>query len=554
MDPITFIKSRLLRFNFIKDLNQNNKIRKLYSKGISSDDSSEKILFWTTGGMLVQTNIEGMIAAALKLRGKKVHVVLCDGVYKACARRVDHPEVPVKEWGKYCNACIRQSSTVLDKLGVEYSYISDHITTERIDELRKKSLDTDLQNYRSISLNGYELGNNLESAMMRHTKGGSYSGYEEILKEYAFTVLVVAETSSNILKKINPDKVYMSHGIYADWGPALTTALSRNIHVNSYICCYLNAHFYFGTVKKMNETFLTLHENTWENFKTEELSQNNKNKLLKFLSNRYKENITYDMRGLLKEYRGDTEHLYEKYNLEKGKPIWGIMTHINWDAVSDYFPMIYENFDEWLGETIKIISEVKDVQWLIKIHPSELNDNPETGCQKYIENNFPDLPEHIKIIKMDDDLSPLDFYNLISGGVTVMGTGGLELSLQGKPVILAGDAHYSGKGFTYDGKDKINYENILKKASEINFLDKEKHELALKYAYTYFIRKQIPLTPTIKENLHIDFTKLEYLVPGKNRYIDFLCDRIIDGEDFVLPEELVSSRTEHDEEQIRQFV
>jgi hypothetical protein len=100
-------------------------------------------------------------------------------------------------------------------------------------------------------------------------------------------------------------------------------------------------------------------------------------------------------------------------------------TH-NWDAASDYFPMIYKTFDEWLYETIKIIYDVKDVQWLIKIHPSELNDNPETGCQRFIEKFFPDLPSHIKVLKMDDDISPLDFYNLLDGAVTVMGTGGLS--------------------------------------------------------------------------------------------------------------------------------
>lgn len=511
---------------------------------MNSGKNSEKVLFWTTGGMIVQTNIEGMLAASLKLRGNKVHVVLCDGVYKACAKRVDHPDLPVKEWGKFCKSCIRQNSAVLDNLGVEYSYVSEHITPERIYELRKASLETDLTNYKSISLNGYALGNNLESAMIRHTKSSNFIGQEEILKEYSFTVLVVAEASSNILKKFNPDKVFMSHGIYADWGPALTTSLSKNITINSYICSYLNVHFQFGTVKKMNETFLTLHDNAWNIIKAEKLNENHKRKLSKFLSGRYKENIAHDMRGLLKEYRGDTEHLYLKYNLDKNKPVWGIMTHINWDAVSDYFPMIYKNFDEWLGETINIIKEVTEVQWLIKIHPSELNDNPDTGCQKYIEKNFPDLPDHIKVITMNDDISPLDFYNLLSGGVTVLGTGGLELSLMGKPVILAGEAHYSGKGFTYDGIDKNKYAELLENTSEIKPLSKEMHELAMKYAYTYFIRKQIPMPPTIKDDLLIDFTKLEHLLPGKNKHVDFLCERILDSEDFILPENLVSTLTD----------
>jgi hypothetical protein len=63
----------------------------------------------------------------------------------------------------------------------------------------------------------------------------------------------------------------------------------------------------------------------------------------------------------------------------------------------------------------------------------------------------------------------------------------------------------------------------------------------------------VPLLPTIKEDLNIDFTKLDYLLPGKNKFMDFLCERIIDGEDFILPEELVELTHVDDHDQIRKF-
>jgi hypothetical protein len=45
---------------------------------------------------------------------------------------------------------------------------------------------------------------------------------------------------------------------------------------------------------------------------------------------------------------------------------------------------------------------------------------------------------------------------------------------------------------------------------------------------------------------------LDHLLSGKNPYMDFLCDRIIDGKDFILPEELVKAMYAEDKEQIRQ--
>ncbi len=546
------MKRLLLRNKYVKKLNISLKLKKFYSNGLKGDENSSRVLFWSTGGMIIQTNLEAAIAVSLKLRGHKVKMILCDGVYKACAKRVDFPDVPINDWGKFCRSCIHQNSKLLERLGVDIGYIGEYVSEEKALLLREKAGKVNFDNYRNLSYDGIELGSHLESAMTRHTRGGSFEGLEYLLKEYAFAVLVNAEAAKNAMNEFKPERVYMSHGIYADWGPALSVFLHNKIPIVSYICCYLAAHFFFGTVRELKETFLTISESSWNKNKEAELTELKLKRLSNFLDRRYLSNVTHDMKGLLKDFTGDKEIYYKKYGLNRNKKVWGIMTHINWDAASDYFGMIHKNFDEWLYDTIKVIYNITDVQWLIKIHPSELNDNPETGCQKFIENNFPDLPSHIKVVKMDDDISPLDFYNLLDGGVTVMGTGGLELSLKGKPVILAGDAHYSGKGFTNDATDKTNYRKLLYETLSMEKLDPEKILLASKYAYIYFIQKQIPLLPTISEELLIDFSKLNYLIPGHNKFMDFVCEKLISGEDFILPEELVELTHITDLDQIRQ--
>jgi len=550
---ITSIKATLLRNGYVREANKKHKLKKFYGKGNGSGKHSKTILFWSTGGMIIQSNIEAAIACALKLRGHNVKMVLCDGVYKACAKRVDFPDVGIDDWGKFCKSCVSQNSKLFERLGLEYTYIGELVSADTTERLKAAANKIDMTNFKELHLDGIHLGSHLESSMMRHTKGGSFEGIERIMKEYAFTILMNAEASIEAIKRFQPSSMYMSHGIYADWGPALSVSLMKDIPVTSYLCCYLPTHFFFGTVKTFSETFLSMHEPTWNLYKDSSLNEVQKLRLQHFLERRYKNNIARDMIGLLKEYKGNTDTLYEKYGLKKEKPIWGLMTHINWDAASDYFPMIYKNFDEWLYETVKEIVNIKDVQWLIKIHPSELNDNPDTGCQKFLEKYFPELPDHVKILKMDDDISPLDFYDLLDGGVTVMGTGGLELSVHGKPVILAGGAHYSNKGFTHDAKSDEHYKQLLKSAGNLKRLDEEKHRLALNYAYIYFIKKQIPVLPTVNEELKIDFEKLDFLVPGKNLFMDFICDRIVNGGDFVLPDNLVELTHVEQRDQIRNY-
>ncbi|MGB3017675.1 MAG: hypothetical protein WBC65_07700, partial [Ignavibacteria bacterium] len=61
----------------------------------------------------------------------------------------------------------------------------------------------------------------------------------------------------------------------------------------------------------------------------------------------------------------------------------------------------------------------------------------------------------------------------------------------------------------------------------------------------------VPLLPNVGDDLHINFRKLDRLIPGRNKNMDFICDRIIDGKDFIMPEDLVVLNHIEDKEQIR---
>ena len=119
---------------------------------------------------------------------------------------------------------------------------------------------------------------------------------------------------------------------------------------------------------------------------------------------------------------------------------------------------------------------------------------------------------------------------------------GLELALKRKPVILAGNAHYSGKGFTFDAKNKRDYKNLLNNCYRLSSLTKIQQELAYKYAYCYFIQRQIPISAVKDPQTkwwNFDYKKRDLLIPEKDPIINFICNRIIDGKDFIMDERLV---------------
>lgn len=526
----------------IKNYLQEKIITNLNKKSLKS--KNETYLFWSLGGMDLLVWIEGIIGLALKLRGYNVHFVICDGVYRACASRYDFPKIPLCYWHKSCNYCKRITENILKKLKLNYSYVGDYITEEDKSSFIEKIKHINIQNYEKLQFKSIFLGKNIKSALIRQYRNSDSSVFEEsMIKEFSYTALIVACASEKAIDKYKPAKVFMSHGVYVDWGPALNVAFSKNIPVTTYVGAYLPVHFYFRTIFHIDDiTGQSIDYSTWSKIKEYKLNNIQKQRLKDFLDNRYKNCISGDMQGLLKNYQGNVDYIYEKYNLKKDKPIWALMTHITWDNVCDFFPMIFNTFDEWVEKSIEQMIKIDNVQWVIKVHPSEKNDNPQSGSQAMIKKRFPDLPEHIKLIEFDDDVSCLDFYNLIDGAITVFGTSGLELALMNKPVILAGKAHYSKKGFSYDANDQASYNKLLRQANSIGKLTKDQVELAQRYAYCYFIEREIPLVPIFNGYSGIDFSKIVQLLPNKNIYVDFICNSIVNSKEFIMEETLLKKQ------------
>jgi hypothetical protein len=515
----------------------------LLLRGTGKTREAQSVLFWAPGGMPLLLHVEGALANALRLRGHRVHAVICDGSYRACMRREITDNVPIRNWSASCLQCKRDTSKVLRTLRVPFSYVSDFVTDKTLKELRNKSDTVTWETLDALRSNGLDVGKNAKSAVIRYLKGHDFTGDQELVREYAFSALVCAAAAKRAIEDTQATHMVMSHGIYVDWGPALKVALKRGVAVTAWMASYLTARFYLKRIDDSERTDKhRLSKHAWKRVRGIQLSKDENACLDDYLIRRYKEHVSFDMRHHV-EYGSDIEALRRQYVGNSEKPIWGIFTHVNWDAVSAKAPMIYPSFDEWLVDTVNEIVEIDDVNWIIKIHPGETWNNPETGARRLIEKRFPNLPAHIRIVTGEAEIKPLEFYELIDGAVTVYGTPGLEVALLGKPVILAGEAHYGGKGFTYEASTVADYMILLSKAASLGSLTEEQRSLAEKYAYCYFIQRQIPF-PVVKDAnsswWSFQHDKRSLLLPGKDPFIDFICDRLVDGKDFILDEELVA--------------
>ena len=521
---------------------QRRAMGKLYEKGGSIDPSRGTRLFWVPGGMPLLLHVEASIAAAMKLRGYNVHAIICNSPYRGCAIRTVQEGVPISRWRDVCPACTRKTTAVLETMGIPYSYNGDFLTEAERDSLWQKTADVTWDTLDTLEWDGLNIGKNVRSSITRYLQGAALTGHEAIIHEYAYSGLVAACAASRAMERFKPWRVFMSHGTYIDWGPALHTAFNRAIPVTGWKASYLSWHFYLRHVEDPARIdFKKLSRECWNEIKSKDLTPAENARLDKFLVDRYHNKISFDMKQL-KTYRKDVSDLRTKY-APSGKPIWAVLAHINWDSVSDYAPMAYPSFDDWMIDTIKHAIDVPDVQWLIKVHPIEAWDNPASGVQRLIEREFPSLPDHVRVIPAEEDVSPANMFELIDGGVTVYGTAGLELALMGKPVILGGEAHYGGLGFTHEGVTPIRYREFLRRAAQLGPLTEEQRADVRKYAYSHFIQRQIPLEIVHDPRTEwwgLQHEKRDLLLPGNDPFIQFVCDRLVDGRDFNMPEELVT--------------
>lgn len=154
----------------------------------------------------------------------------------------------------------------------------------------------------------------------------------------------------------------------------------------------------------------------------------------------------------------------------------------------------YQDTYMWLEETMKYVGENDSANWIIKVHP--------VAAVKYGEGNVLErLYEKYKtknLYLFPDEYSSALVGKLADVVVTIYGNAGNEYACLGVPVVLAGNAMYSGLGYTIDAFTREEYEKALDNVNDIPPMTEVQKNTA-KLVFTY-------LSKRINQNLD-DFSK-----------------------------------------------
>ena len=199
----------------------------------------------------------------------------------------------------------------------------------------------------------------------------------------------------------------------------------------------------------------------------------------------------------------------------------------------------FDSMFDWIAHTIREFTQKPDWHLVVRTHPAEtklLMQETRDRVVDRIAREFPQLPSNVTVIGADE---PLDSYSLtqLSEVVLVYSSSiGLESACAGYPVVVAGDVHYAGKGFTFDVERREDYMPAIERALAARALSPEAIDLAHRYAHMLFFEcmKDFPFLRALsRTDRSLALSDLRELDPGHDRHLDEFCDGILEGAPFV---------------------
>jgi len=485
-------------------------IKKLYKSCNSTNSKHIKVILnLVRVEFLPALFFESILGFKLKEMGCEVYVLIDDGILKS------HDSVSIESLYSRKDEIFRSkfALNLLKKLRIYLKY-SEFLSRKEIEAVGIIAENMIVKN--DYSFKGINLKTFIESSLIRFFKSGPlvvenellYSKYLKIFTENA---IISVLTASRVKEKFTPDILITSHGIYTTWGPFYEFFKKNSKKAITYdFAGYHNNTVLFsktGLVHNRNDDgffsyFVANNSSDYEKFHSD----------VENVFRKRKRNLFPDQ-SMFKLQDGEDERLNLLKNLQNNrKKIFAMFPNVLWDGSLTGIDTIFESPLKWILETIRYFENHDDKVLAIRAHPSE---NTLMKARKTVREMIEELThreissfKNLIFIDSDSKLSSYKIFSFIDAGLVYNGTIGLELIYEDIPVLIAGKAPYSGKGFTFDFKSKSEYFKCFEKLSEISELQKKNKNLFFLFAYQYFELNEIPLSflSSDKRNtLRVDF-------------------------------------------------
>jgi hypothetical protein len=216
-----------------------------------------------------------------------------------------------------------------------------------------------------------------------------------------------------------------------------------------------------------------------------------------------------------------------------------LFTNLVWDSAVIGRDRAFSSIVEWITSTIRLFAARPGDELIVRVHPAEIKlpgRESRQSMESSIRKELPSLPANVTIVRATDPTSSYSLMDATDFGLVYSSTTGLEMVLRGKPVVVAAQTHYSGKGFTLDAESPSHYAELVTRLLDDRAAFDVDVDRARRYAYLFFFRAPyvgLGVQEHIRGLVRLTARTVDDLRPGASPDLDRLCQSVLDGRGFM---------------------
>lgn len=456
-------------------------------------ETRQRILIWSLRDWSVHVQLEAVIGQSLRARGAHVSFASCGGGLEICDRvnTWEGPPMP-------CRSCTKYVDSSLEAHGFRAALLKDNWPGSDWPEL-------DLMPYselRQIEWRGIPLGRIVEIPtrwfLLSESVDSDPLGIATF-RSFLRSARRIAEGAERILDQERPDQVVLLNGLFLFEAIVIEFCKQRGISYITYERALMLDSFVFA-----RDSICALYRDDegWAAIKETPLTDSESVDLNRHVVNRRVGGDQSD--NYWEEIRRDSMFSPEA----QVRAV--LFTNLVWDSAVIGQDLAFGSIVEWLESVIRKFESMPHAELVVRIHPAEAKlKGRETREQMEaaIRLRIPQLPANVRLVPPEDSVDSYLLMEAADFGLVYSSTTGLEMSLLGKPVIVAAHTHYRGKGFTIDVADEQDLlsQIDLQMRPETRF--NPSVELAERYAHFVFFKstyRNIGVTEPVRGLCAID--------------------------------------------------
>ncbi len=469
------------------------------------------------------------LAKALEIRGAQVKVLICGQLLDGCelkSIRNEGQEDP-------CWKCRFNENNIVPLFDFNIINMANIFNESEVHAFNTESQNLALNDSMDIVKHGVNLKQSIDDSVVRYFYGAVSNDKKEVFRvraDHTKTALMSIAVAKKIDQDWSPQIVLSNMPCYSAWeayyryfdinGKRFRQIAMSQFEFNSVV---YNSFELFPADQRFRKYLRTRERN--------ELTAIERNKLYEFISVRHSGNANIFKNDGYFRQSNSLSAVEDKLHIDKSKRNIFLFSNLYWDVGLSDRKGLFDGVLDWVIQTIEIVKLAPHCHLYIKPHPAEVFGSAGSlkGVSEIIKEKYPESLNNVTIIEPDWKLVTYDLFPHIDLGVIFTGTLGLEMALSDIAVVSTGTTSHKGLGIAAEPESIESYRAMLLGEGKLPKVDKDYLEL---FAYFYFIRTLIPWTLT--KQAYADnfdgfaFESLDDLKPGKDPYLDHLCNCILD--------------------------